>query len=61
MSTSLSPSQALSTTVIDRLIKSGLLRSEKREALIAKVASGGMKGTDWKLEIELAKAKAAQA
>jgi hypothetical protein len=55
-----SPSEALSKEVVDRLIEAGLLRTEKREALIAKIASGSMKGVDWKLEIELAQAKAVQ-
>ncbi|MDN5874352.1 MAG: hypothetical protein L0H29_08240 [Sinobacteraceae bacterium] len=57
-----SPSEALSTEVVDRLIEVGLLRGDKRDALIAKIASGKMKGEDWKLEIDLAdaKAKAAQ-
>lgn len=57
MTEALSPSETLSTEVVDRLIKAGLLRAEKRDALIAKVASGAMKGADWKLEIELAHAK----
>jgi hypothetical protein len=55
-----SPSEALSTEVVDRLIKAGLLRAEKRDTLIAKIASGEMKGVDWKLEIELAHAKEVQ-
>jgi hypothetical protein len=53
-----SPSKALSTEVVDRLIKAGLLRADKRDALIAKIASGAMKGADWKLEIDLAQIKA---
>lgn len=53
----ISPSETLSAEVVGRLIKVGLLRADKRDALIAKVASGGMKGADWKLEIELAHAK----
>jgi hypothetical protein len=43
---------------VDRLIQSGLLRADKRDALIAKVAAGSMSGADWKLEIDLASAKA---
>lgn len=56
-----SPSEALGALVVDRLIESGLLRAEKRDALISKMASGGMKGPDWKVEIELATAKGEQA
>lgn len=55
-----SPSEALSEQVVDRLIEAGLLRADKRDALVAKVACGGMKGEDWKLEIDLAQAKAVQ-
>lgn len=51
------PSQALSTKVVDRLIKLKLLRPDKRDALIAKIASGKMNGSDWKLEIDLAQDK----
>lgn len=53
-----SPSEALAKEVVDRLIDAGLLRSDKRTILAAKIASGGMKGGDWKLEIDLAQAKA---
>lgn len=52
-----SPSKALSTEVVDRLIEAGLLRADKRDALIEKIAAGDMKGEDWKLEIDLAQTK----
>ena len=52
------PSEKLAALTVDRLIQSGLLRSEKRDALIAKIAAGDMRGEDWKLEIDLASAKA---
>ncbi|PPC85163.1 MAG: hypothetical protein CTY39_07660 [Hyphomicrobium sp.] len=52
------PSANLAALAVDRLIASGLLRADKREALIAKVAAGTMSGADWKLEIDLASAKA---
>lgn len=55
-----SPSEALAKEVVDRLIEAGLLRADKRDILTAKIASGGMKGEDWKLEIDLAQAKAAE-
>ncbi len=60
MSDTQSPSEILSSEVVDRLIEAGLLRAERRDALIASIASGGMKGDDWRVEIELAQAKATQ-
>jgi len=59
MTQEVAPSAKLAALTVDRLISSGLLRSEKRDALIAKIAAGSMSGTDWKLEIDLATAKAA--
>ena len=59
MSDSVTPSQILAALTVDRLIKSGLLRADKRNALIAKIAAGSMKGEDWKNEIDLASLKAA--
>jgi len=53
-----SPSNVLSANVVDQLIETGLLRADKRDVLIAKIASGNMKGEDWRLEIDLAQAKA---
>lgn len=53
------PSAKLAALTVDRLIQAGLLRADKRDALIAKIAAGTMQGTDWKLEIDLASAKAA--
>ncbi len=58
MSASATPSQKLATQTVDRLIQSGLLRGDKRDALIAKIAAGAMQGEDWKLEIDLASARA---
>lgn len=52
------PSAKLAALTVDRLIQSGLLRADKRDALIAKIAAGTMRGEDWKLEIDLASAKA---
>lgn len=53
-----SPSEALAKEVVDRLIEAGLLRADKRTVLTAKIASGGMKGVDWQLEIDLAQSEA---
>jgi hypothetical protein len=55
------PSAKLAALTVDRLIQSGLLRAERRDALIAKVASGDMKGLDWKNQIDFAVEKATQA
>ncbi|MEV5034548.1 hypothetical protein MRBLMC3_003825 [Sphingobium sp. LMC3-1-1.1] len=52
------PSAKLAALTVDRLIQSGLLRADKRDVLIAKIAAGTMQGSDWKLEIDLASAKA---
>jgi hypothetical protein len=58
MSDAETPSAKLAALTVDRLITAGLLRADKRDALIAKIAKGSMQGADWKLEIELASAKA---
>lgn len=52
------PSASLAALTVDRLIASGLLRAERREALITKISAGTMQGDDWKLEIDLASEKA---
>ena len=52
------PSEKLARLTVDCLIQSGLLRANKRNYLAAKIASGNMQGADWKLEIDLASAKA---
>lgn len=53
------PSAQLAARIVDRLIKSGVLRAEKRDALIAKIAAGTMSGPDWELEIDLASERTA--
>ena len=53
------PSAKLAVLTVDRLIASGLVRADKRETLIDKIAAGTMSGGDWKLEIDLATAKEA--
>ncbi len=57
MSETVSPSTRLATEITDGFIDAGLLRRDKRDAVIAKIATGGMKSGDWKLEIELASAE----
>lgn len=54
------PSAALAAITVDRLIEQGLLRTDKRDAIIAKIGSGTMKGEDWRSEIDLANLKKAQ-
>ena len=58
MSDEETPSAKLAALAVDRLIASGLLRADKRDTLIGKIAAGTMQGEDWKLEIDLASAKA---
>ena len=54
------PSAKLAALTVDRLIQSGLVRADKRDALIARIATGSMKGEDWKSEIDLASLKEAK-
>lgn len=56
-----SPSEKLAALTADQLIAAGLLRADKRDLVIAKIASGQMKGLDWKNEIDFAVEKAAKA
>ncbi len=48
------PSAILAARLVDRLIQAKLVRADKRDLLINKIAAGEMKVDDWKLEIELA-------
>jgi len=48
------PSEELSSQIADALVSSGLLRGERRDAVVSKLASGGMSGADWKEEVDLA-------
>lgn len=59
MSDGETPSAKLAALTVDRLITSGLVRADKRDILITKIAVGTISGLDWKLEIELATAKGA--
>lgn len=61
MSDEKSPSETLAAQIVDQLIQSGLVRTEKRDSVVTKIASGEMKGLDWKNEIDLAADKAATA
>lgn len=60
MTSRLSPSEALAEQVVDRLIGAGLFQADNRDTLIAKLASGAMKGEDWSGEIDLPQSKAEQ-
>ena len=57
MTDKMAPSAKLAALTVDRLITSGLLRADKRDALVGRIAAGTMSGGDWKLEIDLASAK----
>lgn len=57
MSDGKTPSESLAGLVIDRLIAAGHLRADKRDSLVTKMAAGGLKAEDWRLEIELSAAK----
>lgn len=58
MSDDMTPSQQLAERAVDRLIEAKLVRAEKRASLLVKVATGDMKASDWKLELDIAEAKA---
>jgi hypothetical protein len=51
----------LAAQIVDQLIQSGLVRTEKKDSVVTKIASGEMKGLDWKNEIDLAAEKATTA
>lgn len=53
MASKISPSQMMAVKLAEKLIAGGLVRKESREKLIEKIATGEMKGADWRLEIEL--------
>ncbi len=59
MTQATSPSEKLSADIVDRMVKAGLIRADKRNELITKIAAGHMQSADWKLEIELGHAKSA--
>ncbi len=57
MSEGASPSAKLAGLAVDRLVAAGLVRAEKRDLLVTKIAAGTMSGADWKLEIDLSTSK----
>ena len=59
MSDEKSPSEILAAQIVNQLIQSGLVRAEKQNSVVTKIASGDMKGLDWKNEIDFAAEKAA--
>lgn len=48
------PSQLLAQRLAEKLATKGLARQDSQLKLVEKIASGNMKGDDWRLEIELA-------
>ena len=55
------PSEKLAALTTDQLIAAGLLRADKRDLVIAKIASGKMNAEEWKLQIDLGVEKAGEA
>lgn len=53
------PSDQLAGLAFDGLAEKGLLRIDRRGAVIAKLATGKMTQEDWSLELELAAAQGA--
>lgn len=51
------PSDQLAGLAFDGLTEKGLLRIDRRAAVLAKLASGKMTQEDWSLELELAAAQ----
>jgi|WetSurMetagenome_2_1015567.scaffolds.fasta_scaffold506033_2 hypothetical protein len=49
-----SPSAMLAGQIVDRLVSKKLLDDKSRSAVLAKLATGNMKESDWKLEFEKA-------
>jgi len=58
MSEDITPSRQLAERAVDRLIAAKLVRAEKRASILMKVATGDMKASDWKLELDIAGSKA---
>ncbi len=54
------PSDKLAAQAFGRLVERGLLRAERKSQLVEKIASGKMTAEDWRLELDLARAKAAE-
>lgn len=48
------PSDRLAELTASRLVKAGLMREERRQALTARIASGKMNAADWRSELDLA-------
>jgi hypothetical protein len=55
-----SPSFHLALLTVDKLVKAGLLRADRREAVVNRISAGNMTSEDWKAEIEFAVAKVQQ-
>jgi len=61
MSDDFSPAISLSEEIANALVEKGLLRKERKDPLIARIADGKMSAADWKTEIDLAVEKAGKA
>ncbi len=54
------PSDRLAELAFEALVEKGLLRTDRRAAVIAKLATGKMTKEDWSLELELAASQGEQ-
>lgn len=54
------PSQTLAATIIERLIREGVITAEAAKAIQPKLAEGKLRGEDWRLPIELGVRKEAK-
>lgn len=55
-----SPDQLVAQKIGDALVAAGLIEAMKKDATVAKLATGKMKGADWKLLLDLKKPKGGQ-
>lgn len=53
--TQVSPDQLVALNIGNALVAAGLVDASKKDAVVAKLATGKMKGSDWKLLIDLKK------
>ena len=57
MSENQTPSDQLAELAFNGLVEKGMLRIDRRPAIIVKLATGKMTQEDWSLELELAAAR----
>lgn len=57
---SVTPDQLVAQKIGDALVAAGLIEATKKDATVAKLALGKMKGADWKILLDLSKPKGGQ-